>query len=234
MIADIELYNATPEEYDRVQNMRPDYRGAINTTVDLAAKYTQGKESIDLADFCGGTGMFTKKVADRVNVSTALIIDINQEFLKIAKASGMKVKNLRILHSDIIDAKLQKEFDLVLSVFAYHHVSDDRKERYLRNVLDGLKEGGILILTEIYLPNHTTIINYYDKLLAEIPDKNPALIKFLTETARSTNSEFKVSKEFADRQLSALSFKILETVKIWPLDDSFPQDVGTFVQILQV
>lgn len=90
-----------------------------------------------------------------------------------------------------------------------------------------------MILTEIYLPNQNLTTQYYKKLLDEIPTKNPLLENFLTETANSTDFEFKVSKEFAAKQLQLLGFKEIESVKIWPLDKTFDDSIGTFVQVFK-
>lgn len=232
-ISDIGIYTENPEKYMELQNMRPDYRVAITKTVSLIQKHLKGKGSIKLIDFCGGIGSVTKKVSETLPVSQATIVDINGAFLQIAQSSDIKAGKLETIQSDILEARLGKESDLILSIFAYHHLPDDKKEKYLRIALESLKEGGILVLTEIYIPNKELTRKYYKKLLKEIPIKNPVLEKFLTETAESTDFEFKVSKEFADKQLRSVGFQELESTKIWPLDGDFPEDIGTFVQIFQ-
>jgi len=233
-MSNINLYTENPEKYDELQNLRPDYRKAIEITIDLAVNYLNSRSNIFIADFCGGIGNVTKKIAEKLPISKALIIDINKEFIEIAKSSGIKAENLETIHSDILDINLVKEYDLILSVFAYHHVPDDKKEKYLKIALSGLKEDGLLILTEIYLPNQELTNDYYKKLLEEISNKNPLLEDFLNQTANSTNFEFKVSKEYADKQLKSLGFKEIVSIKIWPLDKTFDENVGTFVQIFRV
>ena len=233
MSADISLYNTHPDEYNDIQNLRPDYKKAIEMTVELAIKYMHGKNSISIADFCGGTGAITKKIADIINIDKAKIVDTNQEFLNIAERADIKTKKLETACSDILDIKLDREYDLILSIFAYHHIPDDKKEKYLKQVVDGLKESGILILTEIYLPNKKITLNYYHKLLDEMSEKSPILEKFITETAESTDYEFKVSRGFADRQMTELGLTEIECIKIWPLDNTLDKDIGTFVQIFK-
>jgi len=233
MSSDIHLYNLHPEKYSELQNLRPDYKSAIDVTVSLAIKHLKNRNEISVADFCGGIGNVTKKIAENMPVSKASIIDINKEFLNIAELSGIKVKELETINSDILNVKLKKDFDLILSVFSYHHVTDDKKEKYLEIALNGLREDGFLILTEIYLPDQDITKQYYRKLLDEIPTKNSLLENFLTETANSTSFEYKVSKEFAARQLEMLGFKEIESVKIWPLDNTFDENIGTFVQVFR-
>ena len=233
MTSDIKLYTKNPDKYSEIQNLRPDYRIAIEKTVALATKYLKDRNKISVADFCGGIGNVTRKIADSIPIAKATIIDINKEFLNIAESSSIKSEKLETIHSDILEVKLEKEFDLILSVFAYHHVTDDKKEKYLKIAMDGLRNNGFLVLTEIYVPNQDLTVQYYKKLLNEIPTKNQLLEKFLMETANSTDFEFKVSKKFADEQLKDLGFKEVESVKIWPLDKTFSGDIGTFVQVFK-
>ncbi len=233
LVSDISIYIENPEKYSELQNMRPDYRVAIEKTISLIKKYFDGKGAITLVDCCGGTGNVTKKVSEVLPVTRATIVDINEEFLKIAQSSGIKAEQIETIQSDILKARLEKESDLVLSVFAYHHLPDNKKENYLQIIFENLKKGGLLVLTEIYIPNKELTKKYYEKLLNEIPEKNPILEKFLNETADSSDFEFKVSKEFADTQLKSLGFQELENVKIWPLDGDFSEDIGTFVQVFR-
>ncbi|MBI5077461.1 methyltransferase domain-containing protein [Candidatus Falkowbacteria bacterium] len=165
MSSDINLYTEHPEKYSELQNLRPDYRGAIETTVALVTKYLKDRNKISVADFCGGIGNVTRKIAEHIPISKATIIDINKEFLHIAESSSIKTEKLETIHSDILEVKLEKEFDLVLSIFAYHHVTDNKKEKYLKVALSGLKENGFLVLTEIYSPNQDLTNQYYRKLL---------------------------------------------------------------------
>ena len=169
----------------------------------------------------------------RERVSKAVIVDINSEFLNIAKHSDIRAEKLETIHSDILKVKLEAEYDLILSVFAYHHVPDNEKLNYLKIALNAMKKDGILILTEIYLPDREITKKYYAKLLNEIPVKNQSLQDFLTETANSKDFEYKVSKEFADKQLQSLGFREIESIKIWPLDKTFDDTIGTFVQIFK-
>lgn len=231
-MADIEAY-ASAQEYMGYQKLRPDYTVAISTALSLAKKYA-GKDAV-LADFCCGTGSNTKEFAKLIGgLSKATLIDINAEFLEDAKKSGINAQELVIICEDILKAKLKKESELVLSIFAYHHVTDDAKERYVKQVKSALKKGGILILVEIYIPNKSLTLKYYEKLFDEIPKKIQGLKEFLEQTAKSSDFEFKVAKDFADKQFLKNGFTKIEEVKIWPKDKTFSEDVGTFVQIFRL
>ena len=190
-----------------------------------------------MADFCCGTGSNTKDFANLVGgLKKSILIDINAGFLEIAKSSGIKSREIQIQNKNILIAPLKKECDLVFSIFAYHHLEDKDKQKYIEQIKNSLKEGGILVLTEIYLKDQKEGVQYYDKLYGAIPSNKriSGLKEFLEQTAKSHDFEFKVAKDFADKQFRENEFKKLEETKIWPLDDSFDKNRGTFVQIYKL
>jgi trans-aconitate methyltransferase len=126
MKADIDLYETDPGHYDGLQMLRPDYAHAKTALLELATKYFKDKKDIVLADFCSGTGINTKMLAGRISVAKAILIDINQKFIEIAKQSNINAV-IEPVVSDILTVHLRPSADLVISMFAYHHVPDDRK-----------------------------------------------------------------------------------------------------------
>lgn len=221
-------------DYEKLQYMRPDYVRAISSSIDLANKYMKNVSQIVVSDFCCGTGSNTKKLAEKVHgIKKAILIDINARFLELATLSDFDIKEIEIINNDILQTNMIEESDLVLSIFAYHHITNDDKIKYIKKIKEALKKNAILIITEIYLPDKESWKKYYDKLINEI-EKNkliPELEQFLRQTAESEDFEFKVAKKFADNQLEESGFTKLKEVKIRPLDNSFDDDIGTFVQV---
>lgn len=231
---DIELYKKTPELYEELQHLRPDYTGAIIAVMKFSLGELKDKINVIIADFCCGTGENTKLLAEKLGgIGKAILIDINKEFLKMAEASGIKANQIDTHCTDILNVVLQNEADLVLSVFAYHHLQDGQKNDYILKIKEALKHDGVLVLAEIYIPNKETEIEYYKYLYENITKQNqtPELHKFLMETSKSNNFEFKVGKEFADKQLQDNGFVLTKSQKIWPLDNKFSENMGTFVEV---
>ena len=234
MKSDVDLYEELATDYDKLQNLRPDYTGAKDALLDLALAYLKGKSNLVIADFCSGTGINTKMLADRISISKATLIDINKEFLSIAKDSGINAK-IETIPMDILDVDFHSGADAVISMFAYHHVPDDKKADFISQVREALKEGSLIFLGEIYSPDKETTLEYYKYLYDSIPKKSAELERFLMQTAQSDHFEYKVSKKFADAQLQAAGFRLLESRKIWPIDPHFPdKNVGTFVEVWQL
>ncbi len=231
MNSDVNLYTDTTNLYDKLQNLRPDYMGAKTALIDLGTKYLIQRKDIILADFCCGTGSNTKMLAERLSVAHSILVDINKEFIEIAKNSKIKAKTIEPIVNDILSVHLSSHADAVISMFAYHHVPDDSKLDYIKKMTEVLKKDGLLFLGEIYIPNKELTIKYYEQLYNSINHKTPELKRFLMETAKSSHFEYKVKKAFADKQLFSANFSLLESKKIYPTDDSFDEDIGTFVEV---
>ncbi|PIN93552.1 hypothetical protein COU54_02635 [Candidatus Pacearchaeota archaeon CG10_big_fil_rev_8_21_14_0_10_31_24] len=232
-MGDINVYSEQ-DNYLNFQNLRPDYVNAIDKSIEFATNYISSSLKITLADFCCGTGNNTKLVAEKLRgIKKAILIDINEGFLKIAKDSKIETNQIEIVNTDILKARFDANCDLVLSIFAYHHVPDKDKSKYLSQVKKALKKGGILILTEIYFDNPQECLKYYRKLYESINKEKliPGLKDFLEQTANSQDFEFKVSKKFADEQFLKEGFKKLAEKQIYPTDNSFGKGQGTFVQV---
>lgn len=231
-MTDIDLYEQSADKYEGLQEKRPDYVGARKAFHDLVSIHLKGKTQITIADFCCGTGNNTHLISQKFPIKKATLIDINKQFLDIAAKSGINAIEIISVQSDILKVNLKAEHDLVISMFAYHHVPDQDKRKYIEVAKSALKSGGILLLGEIYSPNKETTLAYYEHLLDTIPShiRTLELEKFLRQTADSDDFEYKVSQKFAHDQLKAAGFKMLDGIKIWPTDKIFVEDVGTFVE----
>lgn len=231
-MTEIELYEQSADKYEELQEKRPDYVYARKAFFDLVSIHFKNKEPLVIADFCSGTGNNSLLISQRFPTKKVTLIDINKQFLDIAMKSGIQASEIVSVQSDILKVDLKGEHDLVISMFAYHHVPDQDKAKYIEIAKDALKVGGILLLGEIYSPDKETTLAYYEHLLQAIPERvrTPELEKFLRQTAESEEFEYKVSQKFAHDQLIAMGFKIIDSFKIWPKDDKFTSDVGTFVE----
>jgi trans-aconitate methyltransferase len=226
---DIDLYTESPELYDRLQRLRPDYVDAVDAASVLAEKYTASGE-LRVLDMCCGTGATTLKFSRLKPLAKVELVDMNPDFLRLAKSSGIRAHELTVVNEDIRQYRPSKEFDLVFSIFAYHHVPDSDKEAYIKTIESALSPGGVLLLAEIFLRDKAGERAYYRALLETIPENEHTkdLESFLEQTANSTDFEFKVPKTFTDTQFRERGFHLLEEQKIWPKTQD---EEGTYVQV---
>lgn len=225
----INLYSEGTDSYESIQSVRPDYSNAIKEVISRASKYLDNDST--MADLCCGTGSITNAISKEIGgLGRVILVDINQKFIDIAKKSDIKAERKTYYVMDVLEANFISRANLVLSVFAYHHFKDKDKQGFINKIKYLLENGGVLVLAEIYLPDREATINYYNNLLKQIPEnlRTKELEDFLKQTANSTDFEFKVSKEFAHKQLEDSGFSLIESKKMWPAEDG---DTGTFVEV---
>jgi ubiquinone/menaquinone biosynthesis C-methylase UbiE len=233
---DIDIYK-NPDDYQKLQLLRPDYVGALNTVLDMATVCFPPQRSIRVLDVCGGTGFISHTLTKQLSIEHVTIVDINQKLLDQSKARTWKNVEVKIICSDVMDAPIQDHsYDLILSIFAYHHIVDDEKFKFLQRIRKALSPQAFLIVAEIYLPDQEKTESYYAHLLQAVPTekRSDEFVEFLRQTAQSEDSEFKVGKNIAEEHVQQAGFKIVQEKKIWPTDAFFPSEIGTFVQVLQV
>ncbi|MEO6324603.1 MAG: class I SAM-dependent methyltransferase [Thermoanaerobaculia bacterium] len=230
---EIDLYGE-PGLYDTLQQQRLDYRPAIQREIAAAVEFAAGRTTLSLADLCCGTGHQTKEIAERLGgLSVAVLVDTNQGFLDEAARIEIRAQRVDCLCGHVCDVTFESRADIVLASFAYHHVPDAMKARFIEQTKAALAPGGIVILGEIFLPDRVTTLRYYDHLYRSLPaaSQTSTLRTFLDQTAASEDFEYKVTKSFADGQFIEAGLVRMTEEKIWPLDGSFDEDVGTFVQV---
>jgi len=229
-MSDVEVYSQF-EKYLSLQMKRPDYFEAMSQIVDFSLEFFADKTDVSVSDFCCGVGNITKAFSEKVPISKATLIDINNGFLQIAKETLQNIKLVDIVNKDILQVEFSKTSDLVLSVFAYHHIKDSDKSLYVNQIKNALKENGIVVLAEIFFNSKEKEESYYEELYQSIPDSNKSdeLHKFLSQTAKSKDFEYKVSKKYTDEIFAKNGFKLLKEVKIWPPTSD---DEGMYIQIL--
>lgn len=102
----------------------------------------------DILDIGFGTAILTKKLYD--DGYNIYGIDFSNEMIKKAK---QKMPNAELLQFDFTGGLPkefeQKQFDVILSTYAIHHIDDDAKKSYILKLLKSLKPNGILIFGDV-------------------------------------------------------------------------------------
>jgi len=134
------MYNEFADIYDLIYSFK-DYKKEVKKIKKLIKKYksTDGSELLDVA--CG-TGKHLQYFKDSF-ICTG--VDINEGILNVAKK---KVKGVVFKQADMVNFDLNKEFDVIISLFSSigYVKTYANLEKTIVNFANHLKKGGVVII----------------------------------------------------------------------------------------
>ncbi len=123
---------------------------------------------VSILDVCCGLGNFANYLSLVYTQLDVTGIDLNEKFLGYAQN---KFPSWRFLKEDARNFNLDTEFDFVLASSAYHHIEDEHKIQFLKNIKNHLSSTGKVIVCENFIPNYLNndsrlkaIHQYYQEL----------------------------------------------------------------------
>jgi len=136
------VYNQFASLYDVLMNDF-DYKSWTDYMEEIFSKYNV--KPINILEMACGTGNLTYQLALRNYKITCF--DISAEMLAKAYQKMGRVSNVKILQQDMIDFKINKSFDSVISICdSINYITSKAKlEKCFINVYDHLKQDGIFI-----------------------------------------------------------------------------------------
>lgn len=188
-IADFTFDKTVVEVFpDMIQRSVPGYSTIISTIGQLAKRFFQPDSVIyDLGCSLGGA---TTSIRQAINNSDTRIIAVDNsadmvERCRIHVNAFKSATPVEVLLADIIDVEISNASFVVLN-FTLQFIEPQRRARLLENIHNGLKPGGVLLLSEkiradetrcdnilVDLHHHFKRINGYSEL--EISQKRSAL-----------------------------------------------------------
>ena len=155
------------------KNYVPEFFDNTSTSYDQIVKYcTFGKDKgwknkileflkrdglfLDLA--CG-TGILTRKIAEKFPNSSIIGIDITKSYLDIAKKNSKSYNNISYLHQDAEELNLTEKFDYITASYLPKYCDPSI---LIQQVDENLKSGGIIILHDFTYPTNTLVAGLWE------------------------------------------------------------------------
>jgi len=158
-------------------------------------KHTSGKSILDLA--CG-TGILTRKIAEKLPNSEIVGVDITESYLELAKKNSSSYKNISYVLQDAENLNLDSKFDCITSSYIPKYCD---AEILVNRCKNHLNPGGKIILHDFTYPKnilHRKLWDFYFIILnfvglfipswKEAFEKLPKLIKSSTWVNSYTNA----------------------------------------------
>ena len=197
----LKFFNNTATSYDKVALWATFGKDRI-WKKEIVNQINFGKSFLDLA--CG-TGILTRKIADKFPESKIIGVDITKSYLAMAKKKSSIYKNISFVHQDAELLHLDMKFDCIASSYIPKYCDP---KILVRKCLDHLNPRGKIILHDFTYPKSRIvrifwnlhflvlgIIGFFFPTWKEAFLKLPNLIK---SNSWLTDYEYEMSKNGLD------------------------------------
>jgi len=167
------LFEEEAKEFDCVIPLLiPFYKEIYNILVDTIP--FESNESIKILDIGCGTGTFAKILKEAYPNSRITCLDFAQNMIEIARTKLIQYrKDVDFYVGDFNKLNLYKEYDVIVSSFALHHIPTDREKiRLYKNIYKALNKDGVFLTADIVLGSNTHIKSLNDKKWKEYMTKH--------------------------------------------------------------
>jgi len=108
------------------------------------------KKDLRILDLGIGTGQTALKILESFPKATIDGVDLSKNMISQSKIRLKKYSSrVKFFESDILDFKLTKKYDVVISVLCIHHLNSKQKEKFFKKIHGALNKEGIFIIADI-------------------------------------------------------------------------------------
>ena len=128
------------------------------------------KEKAKVLDIGFGTGTLTKKLYEQGCEIWGQ--DFSSRMIELA---GTKMPNTHLFQGDfsqgLAEPILQNSYDFIIATYSLHHLTDDRKIRFIQTMKDLLKEDGVILIGDVAFANRQDLERCREKAGEEWDDE---------------------------------------------------------------
>ncbi len=112
--------------------------------------------SVSVLEYGPGPGLLAEMLADRAGVSSYTAIEPNDVFIEMTNERVGKLG--KVVKGDAESYIADEKADIVVATASYHHFNN--KPKALEMIRKNLKDGGNLIIADVFLPDYRYDANY--------------------------------------------------------------------------
>ena len=172
-------------------------RAGYSALLDWVVAEAQVAADMSVLELGTGTGNLSRKLG---NWGRLVCVDVSSEMLAIAKEKLAENANVDYVISDLLECfdSLEETFDVVVSTYAIHHLTEDEKSSLFAAIKAALRPGGRVVFGDLMFVD----AGHRRWYLAELRDAGN------TELAEEIEDEFFWDRESAVTQLRDADFEV--------------------------
>ncbi|WP_459195850.1 MerR family transcriptional regulator [Wukongibacter baidiensis] len=181
-------YDISVEEDISSTKMYRKYDDVLNKVYTLATKNI--KTNSKILDIGVGTGNLSKRFLEN-GYSNIIGLDQSREMIHVAKS---KFPNLKLRLGEFLKIPFENSvFDLIVSTYAFHHLSEEEKPVAIKEMLRVLKDNGKIVIGDLMFKSEEDKKEIYKNLskgqISEIEDEYYSNIKILKDECTKYNKD---------------------------------------------
>ncbi len=186
-------------EYDEdVRNEKDPIRTGYEAVLTWVIESAKIEKQSSVLELGSGSGNLSRRIKECRVLTT---VDISEKMEELAKSKLTHIKNRLFVKADFLEffEKNSEEFDVIISTYSIHHLSEEEKIFLLKEVWDHLKPSGKAV---------------FGDLMFECKSKKEVKREEYTkkedfETAKAIEEEFLWYIDTAEAYLKSLGFKVI-------------------------
>lgn len=179
-------FDKIAKDYDKQQRVYiPKYDEILKILVSMIP-FNKNKK-IRVLDLGCGTGNLSLQILKSYPNARVTCLDLSKEMLNVTKEKLRKYKNqVKFIHRDFGEESIRGLYDVILSSFAIHHLTNYKKRKLFKEIYESLKFGGCFFNADIVLTDSKILGKMYEKILDKYPDKTLWSGKILKERIKKS------------------------------------------------
>lgn len=147
--SDLNYDHYATDKYDRdIINSIPHHQDLHEAIIKFVRKNYSKTDRYSVIDLGVGTGITSKIIKDELPNAEFDLVDFSQKMLNGAKKK-MGTSGVRYIFTDYASMKLDRKYDIVVSVIGIHHQNHKGKKLLFKKIYSMLKPGGVFIFGDL-------------------------------------------------------------------------------------
>ena len=213
----------------------------------LALSSSLGR-GLRILDVCCASGGASSHILTKVSAAHLTLVDIDPRMCEAARAREWPLRQVEVIEADASLWRSETRFDLILSNSAYHHIPDEQKLLFMRNLGRHLDNSGRILVGEHFLPEYvegnlisyrSSVTLFYKERITELEEAgdSPEAIEIIRQTGRycwERSYEYQVCSRIFLADVRKAGLVDAKLKRIWPKREGgiLPEDSGTFLAVV--